>query len=88
MNSHKGEAMEKSIADTVAALFKNDGQCFELDDGRWIENVMVEEFEATIDRSGDFIFDPVAYRFSDQSAIVICVDAWNIEGDAPYSWRD
>lgn len=80
--------MKTSIAENVAALFHNDGQCFEIDDGRWIEDVMVDQFNATIDQSGDFVFDPVAYRFSDNSAIVICGDAWNIEGDTPYSWSD
>ena len=79
--------MEHTMADQVAALFDNDGQRFNLDDGRTIHAVMVEDFGAVVDRSGGFVDSPVAYRFADGSGIVAIGDGWDIEGDEPFTWK-
>jgi len=76
-----------TIADAVAALFKNDGQCFELEGGLSIGTVMVDRFNARVNRKGSSFSDPVAYRFNDGSAIVIHGDAWDVEGETPFSWK-
>ena len=80
--------MIDSMADKVAALFDNDGQRFELDDGRTIEDVMIKHYGATLYRSGWFVTDPVAYRLADGSAIVVNGDGWDVEGDEPFSWAE
>ena len=79
--------MKQTIADKVAALFDSDGQRFDLDDGRTLHEVMAVEFDATLHRRDDFVDSPVAYRFSDGSGIVVAGDAWDIEGDQPYTWK-
>ena len=78
--------MEHTMADKVAALFDNDGQRFNLDDGRTIHAVVVGDFGAVVDRSGGFVDSPVAYRFADGGAIVVHGDGWDIEGNEPFSW--
>lgn len=35
---------------------------------------------------GEDLYDRVAYSFADGSAIVVAGDAWDIEGEEPFSW--
>jgi len=78
--------MEHKMADQVVALFDNDGQRFELDDGRDLHAVMLDDFGAVVHRSGGFVDSPVAYQFADGSGIVVHGDGWDIEGNEPFSW--
>ena len=78
--------MTHTVADKVAALFDNDGQHFELDDGRTLHDVMVDDFDATVDSLDDIVDTPVAYRFADGSAIVVIGDGWDVEGGEPFTW--
>ena len=56
--------MTQTIADKVAELFDNDGQRFNLDDGRTLHEAMVDDFGAVVDRSGGFVDSPVAQSLS------------------------
>ena len=75
----------KTLADIIAAKFNDDGQQFETAEGEQLEDVLMA-YDATVDRSGDFADDPVAYRLPDGSAIVTAGDGWDIEGEEAYSW--
>jgi hypothetical protein len=88
-------------AEQVAAILGNDGLVFAAEDGRRLEDLCARatitkartRFDSETDREtveevsrGEQIFDRIRYTFSDGSAIVVAGDAWDIEGDEPFSW--
>jgi len=87
-------------AKIVAEALYNDGQVFETEDGRSLDEIALEHdatkecARRTLD--GELIYHPCAdytsqsmtrYVFPDGSAIVVAGDAWDLEGDEPFSWE-
>lgn len=87
----------RPVADRIASMFGNNGQCFLNDHGKSIDDVCIEfngvkeRARTIISPSGEAttIYHPegeiVRYTFSDGSAIVITEGYWDFEGDEPFS---
>jgi len=89
--------MAITMAERVAAKLGNDGQNWDgfeslVKDAdveyarEYIDDDGNRAYERT-DRSSHFAGYPVRYVFDDGSAIVEAGDAWDIEGDAPFTWQ-
>jgi hypothetical protein len=78
----------KTQAENVAETFGNDGQVWEgpngvnLDD--WCQLITGREPEW---RDGYRTGDTYRHVFADGSAIVVSGDAWDVEGEEPFSWE-
>lgn len=53
---------------------------------RLLDVTTEEEVIVPVARTEHHVGEPVRYLFPDGSAIVVCGDAWDIEGEAPFSW--
>lgn len=72
-----------SVAQYIAHLLDDDGQCWEAADGRDLDTLAKEAgAEVTYHDTREL----TRYYFSDGSAIVAGVGGWDIEGDEPFSW--
>ena len=88
----------QTIAQTISSMFGNDGMNFSADDGRDFDEVCCSyhaeksrgrcwyDADGAMTADYDPDGDMVRYEFSDGSAIVISGDAWDIEGETPFSW--
>jgi hypothetical protein len=90
-----------TTAERIAEQFFNNGLKFEDGDGNSLQEVCdeasvsrhkgrhvadgrLDEYETV--SWGESIYDAVRYEFADGSAIAIAGDAWDIEGEEPFSW--
>jgi hypothetical protein len=77
-----------STAEKVAALFGNDGTCWETDDERTLDEVCqecggtIEKADAEELKNPDLV--PWRYVFDDGSAICYGEAGWDIEGSRPF----
>lgn len=70
-----------TIAEHVAGLLGNDGTCWQAEDRRSFNQLMVE-YGASPTTRGHL----VRYAFPDGSAIVAAEGGWDVEGSQPFSW--
>lgn len=68
----------KNTAQTIAALFGNDGTTWELEDGRTLEAVCGDYPHTTEYQDRGMADGCVRYDFADGSAIVTFPNAWDV----------
>ena len=91
--------MKRTTAEKVAEKLEFDGTNFEaFDDICDAHNSIISYSIRHYDDNNNVVYvdgykagyiagDPVRHVFPDGSAIVEAGDAWDIEGDEPFSWR-
>jgi hypothetical protein len=73
-----------TTAEQIAAMLGDDGQTWETEDGRSLDQLAEEYGAVTATHPNKHYL--TRYLFNDGSAIVASEGAWDIEGSKPWSW--